>query len=395
MHPTQTRRKTMKYINTRKCTLVFATAACLLCLTIAQAKKPNNTGGGGGDKGPSYNIFHLTDELLDENDNLIAVFTNGHARGINDTGVVVGQVEDSNTGAYLAACWTITKSDGSIESTLHLLPGGGTARSINNSGEAVGSGEDGFGIYWNTVNGTQIVLPPLVGDDRSSAWSINEDSVVCGISTHASGADTGVVWRINSGQVSGPVALPTLTESFALSLNDNDENGIAEVVGGYRYDPVTETPETAIVWIIQSNIDGTLQVNTTVPLDTNAAASGVNNLGAVCGDVLQEAVVWSGGSKTILKGNKFLFTPTAENLNDGGAIVGSAIYQKGFDGPGYRAVLWPSAGSSVILLDKFLNADSPFHHLSGANAVNESGEIVGIGGDGLIDFQGAFLAVPK
>ncbi len=49
----------------------------------------------------------------------------------------------------------------------------------------------------------------------------------------------------------------------------------------------------------------------------------------------------------------------------------------------------------VIPLNKFLGANSPFHHLSVATAVNQGGQIVGHGGDGLIDFQGAFLAVPK
>ena len=64
-----------------------------------------------------------------------------------------------------------------------------------------------------------------------------------------------------------------------------------------------------------------------------------------------------------------------------------------FLSPHRREVVWPSAGNSVILLDKFLSAQSPFHHLSGAIAVNESVEIVGNGGDGLLDFEGAYLAV--
>ncbi len=108
-----------------------------------------------------------------------------------------------------------------------------------------------------------------------------------------------------------------------------------------------------------------------------------------------EAIVWSGGSSTILKRNKFLFNATAQDINTAGVIVGDGLYQKGFDGPGMRAVVWPSAGSSLILLDKFLAANSPFHHLSVATAVNQGGQIVGHGGDGQIDFQGAFLAVPK
>ncbi len=74
--------------------------------------------------------------------------------------------------------------------------------------------------------------------------------------------------------------------------------------------------------------------------------------------------------------------------------MGCASYAKGFDG-GERAVVWPSAGSTVIQLDKFLSASSPFLLLEIAKAINESGEIVGFGGDGLTNFQGAFLAVPK
>ena len=48
---------------------------------------------------------------------------------------------------------------------------------------------------------------------------------------------------------------------------------------------------------------------------------------------------------------------------------------------------------SMVLLAKFLDRDSPFTTLISANAINESGEIVGTGWDG--NNSGAFLAIPE
>ena len=95
----------MKHAKAIYRTLAITTAACLLCFSIALAKKPDNPGGGGGgggDGGTSYDIFHLTSDILDENGEVVATYTNGEAFDINDTGVVVGRV-----GGF-AAYWTIT-----------------------------------------------------------------------------------------------------------------------------------------------------------------------------------------------------------------------------------------------------------------------------------------------
>ena len=75
-----------------------------------------------------------------------------------------------------------------------------------------------------------------------------------------------------------------------------------------------------------------------------------------------------------------------------GVIVGSAEYTR--IGGSYRAVMWSSATGSMVLLNQFLEDNSPLTTLTWTNAVNNFGEIVGFGyaAGGL---HRAFLAIPK
>ncbi len=55
--------------------------------------------------------------------------------------------------------------------------------------------------------------------------------------------------------------------------------------------------------------------------------------------------------------------------------------------------MWSSATGSMVLLNQFLDDNSPLATLSSANAVNNFGEIVGFGYSA--GFYRAFLAIPK
>ena len=74
------------------------------------------------------------------------------------------------------------------------------------------------------------------------------------------------------------------------------------------------------------------------------------------------------------------------DINDDGVIVGSAFIG--------IAVVWSSPDSTMVRLDKFLK-NSPFDSLSTAQAVSDSGEIVGRGWISDTKFGPTFLAIPK
>jgi hypothetical protein len=59
-----------------------------------------------------------------------------------------------------------------------------------------------------------------------------------------------------------------------------------------------------------------------------------------------------------------------------------------------RAIVWPSVNGSMVLLDKFLDRNSPFIGLSMALGVNEAGDIAG---SGMVapSTNRAFLAIPE
>ena len=82
----------------------------------------------------------------------------------------------------------------------------------------------------------------------------------------------------------------------------------------------------------------------------------------------------------------------ANEINDKGVIVGRAEYTKNWSG-GQLAVMWSSATGSMVLLNQFLDDNSPLTTLSSAQAVNNFGEIVGLGYTG--PWYRAFLAIPK
>ena len=308
--------------------------------------------------------------------------------------------------------WTITGTGGDAQSELHLLTRGIVANGINEDGEVAGAGFSGdqiVGLYWASKDADPLVLPPLAGFEESGAGAINDDGVICGSSARWTPrldengnsvfdelgvpildyATRAVAWRITGNVVVGPIELPSLGFSGATSLNNNDNAGLAEIVG--------RDGDSAVVWTVLS-AGGTLTA-APVPTVLNArgGAEGVNSSGTICGNfwtdaVPSEAVVWSGSSTQVLDRARYVFSAWAHDVNNAGQIVGQGDYWKKYT-QGRRAVIWPSAGGSMILLNGFLDDNSPFTSLVSANAINESGDIAGAGWDG--NNYGAFLAMPK
>jgi uncharacterized membrane protein len=376
--------------------LAIAVALGLLCVSDARAGKP--------DKGPSYQIVALDDA---------GGAHPGVASDINNQRQIVGGVDDP-LGGSLAACWTTSQTGGEVQSELHLLAGGAWATGINESGEIVGEGMLGdqhVGLYWPDKNAAApLVLLPAARDQASSATGINKNGVICGASIRLvprldengdpmfdgegnqifDSVGRAVAWRINGADVVGPVELPSPDSASTAAINDNDANGWAEIVGSF-----TQPWADAVVWQVRSEADGMLTVGPCETLAFQAYANGVNNSGAICGYSFaaeKEAVVWDGDSIQVLDRTPSVWNPHAEDINANGVIVGSGYYQKAFS-EGDRAVVWPNASGEMVLLNKFLDRDSSLTSLVVAWAVNEAGEIVGLGWDG--SSHRAFLAIPK
>jgi hypothetical protein len=182
---------------------------------------------------------------------------------------------------------------------------------------------------------------------------------------------------------------------FNMAINDNDAD-VVKVVGATSPDAGASGASSAVAWTVQLQAGQPVQVNT-VTLAAVGRAEGVNNAGTVCGaaetsNPLLQAVVWTGGTKLALKGARFYITRAANDINDEGVIVGRSEYTKNLSGSSH-AVMWSSATGSMVLLNQFLDDNSPFRSLTCANAVNNHGEIVGFGYAG--PQYRAFLAIPK
>lgn len=376
--------------------LAIAVAIGLVGSSAALAAKPPKL---------AYQILQL--DLVDQ---WGVAYAESVAYDISDQGQVVGYVLDPS-GNGLPACWTISTVDGEVQSVLNLLSQQDTtsaaAEGINENGEIVGVGTNlegkMVGLYWAHDGALPQELPCLPTDDESRAFAINKNGIICGISVREVLGDDGqvnveeraVVWRVNGGIfVCGPVELELDTPQLAraVAISDNDINNCATVVGESLLPPNQD--DSAVAWTVLDG-GGTLEVVDYAVLNDLgvAAARGVNNYGAVCGHVYTggttwESVVWSGDSTETLNIARFYTSPFARDINNQGVIVGTAGNTRT---TAQRAVMWDSVSASMIVLDGFLDDNSPFGILCAACAVNDSGTIVGFGWDGA--GCTAFLAV--
>jgi probable HAF family extracellular repeat protein len=126
---------------------------------------------------------------------------NGYATAINDSGVIVGQVDygsapPAGTGEYHMYAWIprgghYVGSDLGDNSALYVIP-----NAINNLGQIAGGMWDGVSdraFVW--TDGQLKDLGPLPGGKYSWTWSINIGGQVLGQSDRPGQSDTAVVWQ--------------------------------------------------------------------------------------------------------------------------------------------------------------------------------------------------------
>jgi uncharacterized membrane protein len=379
--------------------LLVLLAACLLGFTTAEAKKPDNPGGGGGDASDTleYDIHQL--------DSAGGAFS-GFAADLDDIGTVVGSAVDNATGESFAACWdVVVAADGTVTSNLCLLPGTSNAHAtgVNNLGEVVGAefvGVEQLGLYWPSASADPLPLPPLSGDTDARPRRINDAGIVCGESTileSGSAQDRHpVVWRVTSDSngnpvVSGPFHLPSVNGT-AWDLSEPDADGTVTVAGN-AWDGEWEA---GVTWRVQPQSDGGIWIDPEpTVLQVGVNAYGVNNTGVVCGDSGRPdwiAMLWTETDQIPLELPRKFSSSVANDLNDSGLVVGGLSRLLGYP---YEAGVWAGPDAKPVLLSSFLSRKSPFDGLTDASAINQAGVIVGAGWDGDDDIQQAFIALPK
>jgi probable HAF family extracellular repeat protein len=264
---------------------------------------------------------------------------------IDDAGQIVGYTSSADNRWTYATIW-----NGATPTILGDL--GGTesiATGINSSGQVVGYSRsadnlNAYAVIWNGVTPTAL---DSLGGGLSRASGINELGQIVGYSFTAGGAQKATSW---SGVTATATDLGTLggTHSAASGIND------AGQVVGYSY--ITgDAAEHATLWNGGTTSDlGTLG-------GVQSAANAINNAGQVVGysdttGGAQHAVVWNGAVATDLNTslsasmlNDGWYLQTATGINNGGAIVGTAVQgatATHVGGITHAFVLYPVHGSS-------------------------------------------------
>lgn len=224
------------------------------------------------------------------------------------------------------------------------------AAGINNNGQVVGWAENGVhdatcnspqvlqfeAVVWGPQLGRMTQLSPLAPDPDSAATAINDNGQIVGISGLCSNAVGGtsaehaVLWEnknappINLGNFDGGLAWNTPT-----AIN---ERGQVVGFGNQTGSPATAFNPIAFFWDKEHGIQPILPIGD----DTNDWAWGINKNGVVVGqsfggadDPLGRAFLYQNGVvtdlNTLIQPNASLQLLLANDINDGGEIVGFAL----------------------------------------------------------------------
>jgi probable HAF family extracellular repeat protein len=297
----------------------------------------------------------------------------GAAFGINDAGQVVG------VGGTTATIW-----NGTTPTPLGILPGqaGSVANAINNAGQVVGlsynSGGTQQAVIWNGTIPT--ALGTLPGGTGSYATAINRNGLVAGV-TQTAVVNTTIATKWNG---TTPTALGTLVATCNGGGCVNEAHGIndaGQVVGISQI-------QTAVIW------NGTIPTALTLAGSTSGIAFGINNNSQAVGlsrnsSGIGTAVMWDGTAATALGTLSYMLNAFANSINSAGVVVG---YNTAPTQPGSLGVIWN--GTTPISLSTLLDASGAGWTILEATAINNVGQIVGIGSHNGVG-QNAVLLTPS
>jgi len=276
------------------------------------------------------------------------------ATDINNKGEIVGS---STIGGANSVAHPFVYSGGKMTD---LLPGddrGGSANAINDGGQIAGSGLSGAVLY---TGGKWVDIPTSNG---ASAFGINDAGDVVGVAANGP-------FLYSRGQVTyfaGP------TDGIARAINNRGQIvGFADFGGS--------SPDHAFLYTAGQLID----LDTPDPYGCDclsSVATSINNRGEVVGTAVDPVNSGSAIAFLYAKGKMTFIGPTAaaSDINDSGQIVGSVgvgptQYCSARECP--EAFLY--SDGVMTNLNSFLPEGSDWE-LIAANAINDKGQIVGVG----------------
>lgn len=310
------------------------------------------------------------------------------AEDINDHGEVVGQSLMAGFG-MVPVRWDAA---GAVNN-LGLLPNGvtGSAYAINNNGEIVGVSEDSNGTGYATLwdgRGGKIDIHSTIGSMGTSVpWDINDNGVIVGQAKISAGIfPRGFVWdQVNPATQAG-------TDLYPGGANYGMNNGGLIVGSGFFFGD----PDDALLAVPDGR--GGYEYPLINPFGFYfSQARAINNNGMVIGHTGYNSTT-AGWNACIFTGDDRdpvitlgtlpnLDTSEGADVNDSGMVVGYA-WDGTFSGFDPRAWVW--VDGTMYDLNDYLSEGAEFEILSRATGVNNNGDIVGWGRllDGSV---GAFL----
>lgn len=234
------------------------------------------------------------------------------------------------------------------------INGGTVANDISNDGKIVGWGfgprsMESVPIIW--VNETASLMTPPLGMTFTQAWAISPNGAfISGRSGSESTDAKAVRW---TSPVSAPEFLPSeASDPFrfkpGIANGVNDSGNIAAELNDLLASPGRRYP---VLW--------TGSAPTDLAPGTTGRATDINNANQIVGVTPAGPFLWQGGTRTPLPTTGDVSTALATAINSTGTVAGRS---------GDRAVLWKNAVLQVL-------TDVPASSV--ANDVNDSEQVVG------------------
>lgn len=231
-----------------------------------------------------------------------------------------------------------------------------------------------------------IDLGTLPNSNQSQATDINNFGQVVGVSSSRDG-DRAFVWS-SQGGIQDIGTLPGNRYSFATSINDAGQVvGVSSSQEGLFYrttDFLYDTPRGGLPFLWSSETGIRVINNFIFPSPSNPSAfynnsqaTSINNLGQVLVKAQISAVgfgsyVWDSTNGETIFAREGATSTFANDINDNGQIAARF---------GNNSVLLNTANSSVINLGRLPVSPDGFETINQANAINNSGQVVGLSND--------------
>jgi uncharacterized membrane protein len=299
---------------------------------------------------------------------------NSRAYALNDNGQVVGQSYSDADAEMRSVIW----NNGAVQS----LGVTGIARGINNSGTVVGetgsanlAQPTGYAYSWTSSVGVKNLAIPGLGGAQSGAYDINEAGVITGFAwpTDAPFSTFGQGF-IYEDDTMNPLGTYNDPNGYSRGHGINDSKQIA----GRSSDGVfAGNPKYTTYWDENQNLN---QFQNAAGYST---AEQINNNGLIVGAVRQVstgsvlyAATWdTDGNENIL--NAGIFGSKVWSTNDSNVLVG---YDQSASGAADRKAFVSYDGANIVDLNSVVDlSGTGIVTLTEAFDINANGDIVGVG----------------